>query len=255
VKRMTGAGWVCRLVRCRDGPAAARCRVALSGLPIDHWKQPLPWPDVSLVMITVPDRTIPEVASSLANTSVLDGTVVLHSSGLEDSQLLETCRTAGARVGSWHPLQCFPASPYEVSWDGIACAVEGDLEALAVGESLAHQLGMRPWRIAAQDKPVYHAAASVAANLPHVLIAFARRLINRGGGRGAPPSDALDLLVRTSVDVALVSRGLEGLTGPLARGDEDTVRRHLEALPPEVGAVYRAVAELVSSHLADTVFD
>jgi predicted short-subunit dehydrogenase-like oxidoreductase (DUF2520 family) len=224
-------------------------------VPIDDWKHPLPWPTVPLIMVTVPDRVIPTVASSLARSTSLDGTVVLHTSGLDDAGVLAPCRGSGASVGSWHPLQSFPASESKVQWDGVACALEGDPTALAAGEAVARALGMHPWQIQAQDKPLYHAAAAVAANLPHVLIAIARRLIDRGGAAGMPPPDALDVLVRTSVDAALTSRDMEGLTGALARGDTDTVRRHLEVLPPEVGAVYRAVAALLSNHFTDIVSD
>lgn len=252
---MIDAGWTCRLIRCRDDGGVARLRSRLPGLPTDHWQRPLPWPDVPLVIISVPDQSIPTVAAALARASSLGGVAVLHTSGLEGSGILAPCRSAGASVGSWHPLQSFPASAQETRWEGVACAIEGDAAALATGRALALQLGMRPWRIAEHDKPLYHAAASVAANLPHVMIAVARLLIDSGSGPDKLPPDALEILVRTSVDAALASHGLEGLTGPLARGDMETVRRHLEALPTEVGAVYRAVAALVSSRLADDVFD
>lgn len=246
--RLHEAGWSCRLVRAeRPGgelgwdvpPDAAR----------DRWDAPTPWPRPRLVLVTVPDRALAGVASALAHEP-LAGTVVLHTSGLEPAEILAPCRLAGAAVASWHPLQSFPPfGKRAVPWEGVACAVEGDPEAVTLGEELARQLGMHPWRIAPGDKPLYHAAAAVAGNLTHVLVVAARQALEQCGLAPGAAAAALAPLLETSTAAALAARRLEALTGPIARGDVATVERHLEVLPTPLAEIYRAVLKAVVQEL------
>ena len=208
----------------------------------DTWDAPRPWPPVDLVLLSVPDRAVGEAARRLTAGGVIrKGLVVLHTSGPLTSEVLDPCRRAGAAVGSWHPLQSFPSGGPPPPLDGVLCAVEGDPAAVETGERLAADLGMTPWRIAPGDKALYHAAVSLAANMGHVLVVEARRLLEAAGLERDHTAGALAPLMRASLEAALAARGYEALTGPAARGDVAVVRRHLEVLPPRLSEAYAAL--------------
>ncbi len=212
----------------------------------DTHGETLPWPPVRLVLIAVPDSEIPAAARLLAAGGLPAGTAVLHTSGLHTADLLAPCREAGAFAASWHPLQSFPAGDDAVELEGVWCAVEGDAEAVTAAEAISRELGMRPWRIEAAAKARYHAAAALAANLSHVLVVAAGRILGETGLPAKPPSSALEPLMMTSLQAALGATGLESLTGPMARGDAATLARHLEVLPPELAQAYLHLAAFVA---------
>lgn len=243
-RRLIGAGWQCLGVRGRHLPRQELCALLPGDTPFDTWSAPSDWNVPKAIFVCVPDREIVMVADRLSTTCKLEGVSVLHTSGLATSDALEAARSAGAAVASWHPLQSFPPlSSGPVDWRGVACAVEGDPVAVATGFAIAREVGLEPWQISPEQKPLYHAAASVAGNLTHVLVVAARQLISASGHSG--PASLLGPLVRQSLEAALVADGLESLTGPLARGDQETVDLHLQTLPPAVADTYRSIIALV----------
>ena len=158
----------------------------------------------------------------------------------------------GCRVGSFHPLVTFPTSTgVIVPLAGVVAAVEGDDRAVREGFALARALGMRPIRLSANQKPRYHAAAALAANMTHTLVAVARAQLIQVGLSPRLAARALRPLVLGSVEAALLARGFELLTGPVARGDAAAVRSHLEALPGGVANACRALASLAIAGLAE----
>jgi predicted short-subunit dehydrogenase-like oxidoreductase (DUF2520 family) len=110
---------------------------------------------------------------------------------------------------------------------------------------------MRPIRLTATTKPRYHAAAALAANMTHTLVAVARTQLVQVGLPPRLAARALRPLVIGSLEAAFLARGFEMLTGPVARGDVATVRSHLDALPGRVATAYRAVASLAVEGLAE----
>ncbi len=247
---LTTSGHRVRAIRSRRTPANPKRNIGPESPISDTWVAPEPWPRVDLILVTVPDRSIGPVAHRLAADGLAgDGTVVLHTSGLLTGAILGPCRESGAAVGSWHPLQSFAPNLGEVPIAGVFCAIEGDREAVTVGEQLAGDLGMTPWRIRPDAKVLYHAAAALAGNLGHLLVVEARRLLATAGLSEDQSSAALAPLMRTSLESALRASGLEGLTGPMARGDLDVIARHLEVLPPHLAAVYEALWR----HVSETV--
>jgi predicted short-subunit dehydrogenase-like oxidoreductase (DUF2520 family) len=188
--------------------------------------------DADLVLLCVPDRAIADVA-----VAVPTGPWIAHTSGAHTLQELEP----HVRRFSIHPLQTFTRSRGPEQLDGAWAAVSGESEeALAAGFALADLLGVRPFELDDEERALYHAAAAVASNYL-VTIHWAAAELFRAAG--APP-EALEPLMRRTVE-----NGFE-LTGPIARGDWETVERHLaeiRARRPQLEPMYRALADVTAT--------
>lgn len=193
--------------------------------------------DADLVIVATPDDAIADAAVSLV-PSVRAGALVLHLSGARtlhefDGLLLARPDVA---VGSLHPLQSLPSGAVgSARLPGSWCAVDGPDSV----EHLALTLGMRPFRIDPADRVRYHATACVASNHLVALLGQVERLAADAG----VPFEALLPLVRATLDNVDELGTAGALTGPIARGDAATVAAHLDALPAEERAAYRALAE------------
>lgn len=194
-----------------------------------------------IALLCVPDAAIAEVCAAIARPA--SGIrLVGHTSGATGLDALEPARTAGAGVFSLHPLQTIPDGTAELA--GAPCAVSGsDQNAAGLARRLASALGMRPFDLPEPSRAAYHAAAAIASNFLVTLEESAAELLERAG-----IDQARELLGPLVLRSALnwSERGREALTGPIARGDEATVERHLEALEqlyPELIDAYGALAE------------
>ena len=187
----------------------------------------------TLVLLCVPDGEIAAAAQKLE-----PGPLVGHCSGATTLEPLAPHEALGL-----HPLMTVPAgSPPDV-FRGAAAAVDGSTpRALAAAEALAAAVGMRPMRVAPEDRAAYHAAASIASNFLVTLEAAAERLAATAGVDRA----ALAPLVRAAVDTWAELGPERALTGPIARGDEGTVARQREAVldrTPELAPLFDALVE------------
>jgi len=208
---------------------------------------PPPWlTAVSVVVLAVPDDAITPLARSLARAgSLAANQVVLHLSGLLDHEALAALSASGAALGSLHPLQTL-VEPRRVPGHlrGAWAAVEGMPRAVATAERLAYDIGLRPFRLRAEDKPRYHAAAVFASNYFVVVEAIAQELLRSTGLSESDAWSALAPLVGGTLD-NLASQGpLGALTGPVARGDAETVARHLAVLSGDQRELYRQLGTL-----------
>jgi predicted short-subunit dehydrogenase-like oxidoreductase (DUF2520 family) len=192
--------------------------------------------DADLVLVATPDSAIAATALALAPT-LRPGALVVHLSGacsLEELGKLRAERP-DVEIGALHPLQSLPSVELGLArLPGSWCAVDGPPDV----ERLALSLGLRPFRLAAGQRATYHAAATIASN--H-LVAVLGQAVRVAEAAGVPPQ-ALLPLVRASVDNVDAVGAKDALTGPVARGDADTVARHLAALPNGERAAYRALA-------------
>jgi predicted short-subunit dehydrogenase-like oxidoreductase (DUF2520 family) len=195
----------------------------------------------SAVLLCVPDDAIAEAAATFAAASP-PPELVGHTSGATGLDALAPASAAGAATFSLHPLQTIPDDTADFT--GCPCAISGSsADALAFARELAERLGMRPFEVDEADRAAYHAAASIASNFLVVLQESAAALLDVTG-----VDDARELLsplvLRTAANWSELGPG--ALTGPIARGDEATVERHLEALrerAPELVDLYEALAE------------
>lgn len=186
------------------------------------------------VLLCVPDAEIGSAARAVA-----PGPLVGHCSGATS---LEPLEAAGHEAFSVHPLMTVPAGSAAGALRGAGAAVAGSTRgALAVARALAGRLGMRPVEVADADRAAYHAAAAIASNFLVTLEGAAERVAATAGVERS----LLVPLVRASVENWAALGAAQALTGPIARGDQATVSRHLEALSdraPDLVGLYEALA-------------
>jgi len=181
-----------------------------------------------LVLLCVPDRSIAEVARSIE-----PGPWIAHTSGATPLGALDP----HTRRFGLHPLQTLVPGGGAAQLDGSYAAVTAESEdARRLGFTLAETLGLEPFELAEEARPVYHAGAAIASNYLVTLHAVASALFEEAG---APPEALVPLMRRT------IENGFE-LTGPIARGDWGTVDAHRQAIRrvrPELEPVYEVLAE------------
>ena len=185
-----------------------------------------------LVVLCVPDRVIGEAAAYVS-----PGPWVGHVSGATPLATL----APHTRRFSVHPLQTFTLQRGAEQLDGAWGAVTAESDdALAVATWLAETLGLRPFPLRDESRAAYHAGAAIASNYLVTLRQAAGSLLEAAGA----PAEALDpLMLRT------IENGFQ-LTGPIQRGDWETVERHLEAiqaLRPELEPMYRVLADATAA--------
>jgi predicted short-subunit dehydrogenase-like oxidoreductase (DUF2520 family) len=202
--------------------------------------EPLP-PDTSVLLLTVPDDVLPAMAHAVAAQGPApEGCAALHCSGALSGDVLAPLHAVGYRVGSLHPLQSIahPVTGAE-RLAGSWFAVSGEPEAAAVARRLVASLDGTPLTIPVTRRPLYHAAAVVASNYLPVLLALAARLLVHAGAREEDAVSALLPLMRGTLDNIGEHGIAAALTGPIARGDVETVRLHLRMLPEREARLYR----------------
>jgi len=197
--------------------------------------------DARLVLLCVPDSEIESACGRvIATAGQLEA--IGHTSGATGLDALAAATDRGLRTFSLHPLQTVPSPDTDVT--GAPAAIAGsDAAALATARDLALACGMTPFEVPEESRAAYHAAAAMASNFLIALEESAADLLEAAG-----VADGRELLaplvLRTAANWA--EHGGEALTGPIARGDTETVRRHLEAIErvaPELAETYRALAE------------
>jgi predicted short-subunit dehydrogenase-like oxidoreductase (DUF2520 family) len=195
-----------------------------------------------LVLITTPDDAIEKVVAGLRWRPDVS---VAHVSGAASLDVLEAAREAGASVGSIHPLQAFADVEQAVAaLPGSTFALEGEGPLLACLEGMVAALGGRWVHLRADQKVLYHAAAVMASNYLVTLTNAAADLWQGFGEDAASATRALLPLVEGAVR-NLREVGLpDCLTGPIARGDVGTVRKHLAALEASAPDLLPAYREL-----------
>jgi predicted short-subunit dehydrogenase-like oxidoreductase (DUF2520 family) len=191
--------------------------------------------DPAVVLLCVPDRAIAEVAASTA-----PGPWLAHVSG--GTPL--TALAPHVRRFSVHPLQTFTHDRGPEQLDGAWAAVTGETsEALEAATELAETLGLRPFRLDDDRRALYHAGAAIASNYLVTLRRAAGELFAEAG----VPEEALDPLMRR-----VIENGFQ-LTGPIERGDWETVERHRQAIADHAPHHLPAYDELARLTAGDTV--
>jgi predicted short-subunit dehydrogenase-like oxidoreductase (DUF2520 family) len=195
------------------------------------------------VWFCVPDGEIQNASRALAGQIDWKDRVALHSSGALTSDELDVLRQRGAAVASVHPLMTFVRRS-RPPFTSVPFVIEGDPRAMRVARRLVRDLGGRVYRIRKEEKAAYHAWATFVSPLFTALLATAERV---AGAAGIPPKQSrermMPILRQTLENYAGVGAAA-GFSGPIVRGDVETVKRHVRVLrnQPRAREVYRALA-------------
>jgi predicted short-subunit dehydrogenase-like oxidoreductase (DUF2520 family) len=197
-----------------------------------------------LVFITTPDDAIAEVAAELNWHS---GQSVIHCSGADSLESLEPAKQAGAQAGGFHPLQTFASVAHAIeNLPGSTFALESDGELLEILKQMASALEGNWVRLRAEDKVLYHTAAVVACNYLVTLVKLATDLWGNFDVSTPEATRALMPLLRGTLN-NIENVGLPNcLTGPIARGDMGTIKKHLAALEKSAPALLSTYRDLGS---------
>src|SRR5712692_1776632 len=183
------------------------------------------------ILITVPDAAVISVAQELARIGgeELRGKIILHTSGAMSSSALDDARRCGAATASMHPLQTFTGVGVP-PLDGKIFAIEGDAKAVRVARQIARALGGTPVHVDGAHKPLYHAAAAMAAGHVLAVVETATEILISIGMRRREAVRALLPLTRQTLENFERLGPRAAWTGPLARGDYGVIAAHKEAL-------------------------
>ena len=194
----------------------------------------------ALVVLAVPDSAIAPLCAQLRWRP---GQAVIHLAGAYGRELLAPAARAGAETGAFHPLQTFAGAADPAAWQGVGIAIDADPPLADELVWLARQLGAEPFLLDPAQRPLYHAAAAIAANGFVALVGTAAELLGRAAGLERARAVRHLLPLVRGVLRNLEQLGLpQALTGPVARADRATLERHVAALAqaaPEWQTLYR----------------
>lgn len=207
-----------------------------------------------IVFITVSDQAIARVAEQLAEVgNGFEGKVCVHCSGNATADRLKPLQRKGARIASFHPLQTFTTQADPKIFEGIYFSLQGDAGAFSKLRSIAKKLGANTFEITSEQKSHLHAAAVMASNYLNTLLDAAVDVGSMSGLSRPQLRKALLPLIRTTLKNAEEHSFADTLTGPIKRGDVQTVKTHIDLLKdqPDLCRLYcvlgRQTVELAES--------
>ncbi len=183
----------------------------------------------SVILIAVPDDRISEVVRSIkenTRTDQLKGRTILHTSGTLTSDVLSPLKKLGASIGSIHPLQSFSSRRTVTATEGIWFTGEGDARAVAVSKSIARSIRAGYFPIRKKDKTTYHIAAVFASNYQVTIFSVVEQLALLSGIPRTKIWKMFGPLITQTTTNVLSESPAAALTGPIARGDYKTVKKH-----------------------------
>lgn len=203
-----------------------------------------PAPGTDAVILSVPDDALPELTHALAgHGDAPPHCAAFHLSGALSGDVLAPLHARGYAVGTLHPFQSL-AHPLTGAdrLPGSTFALSGEPGAIRVARRLLAYLDAQDVAISVTLRPLYHAAAVMTSNHLAVLLGIGRRLLIRAGVPAEQALPALLPLARGTLEnIGELGLG-HALTGPVARGDIETVRLHLLSMEPREREVYRALS-------------
>jgi predicted short-subunit dehydrogenase-like oxidoreductase (DUF2520 family) len=202
-----------------------------------------------LVWFFVPDSEVSKAAIQLSSKD-WEGRVAFHSSGVLPSDALEVLREKGAAVAAVHPLMTFVGGSVP-ELRGVTFAVEGDARAVRMARKIIHDLGGNAVRLRKQDKVAYHAFSTVVCPLLVSLLASSEAVASLAGISSAEARRRMLPIIRQTL-ANYAKLGPSGsFSGPIVRGDVETISQHLSALAkvPVAQQVYVALAKAALQYL------
>ena len=209
----------------------------------------IPWKitkKADIVFLTTPDNAIADTCNSISiHSGFHKNAVVFHCSGALPSTILSSAKKCNTFIGSMHPLQSFASiTPSENPFKKIIISVEGEKQAINEAEKIAVDLEAECLTIKTETKILYHASAVVASNYLVTILDLSLRLINEAGITGENAFKALKPLIQGTLSNIEKGGIVNGLTGPVARGDIETLKKHLEEIgskTPDLLSLYKTL--------------
>jgi predicted short-subunit dehydrogenase-like oxidoreductase (DUF2520 family) len=196
-----------------------------------------------VVWFCVPDGEIRKATQSVAQQIDWNGRIALHSSGALTSDELDALRQRGAAVASAHPLMTFVRGS-RPPFTAVPFAIEGDPRAVRVARQLVRDLGGLAYAIQKQEKAAYHTWATFVSPLFTALMATAEQVAQAAGIPQEQSRRRMIPILRQTLENYAALGPTGGFSGPIIRGDVQTVRQHLQVLRdmPRACEAYRALA-------------
>ncbi len=239
--RLSQKGYPVVAVFSRSLTSAQRLAQAVPNCTVHNKAQDVA-DSAELVFITTPDDAIPEVVDQV---NWHKGQKVVHCSGADSLDILEPAHQAGALTGCFHPLQTFASVSQAIeNLPGSTFALEAEEPLLTLLKKMADTLDGDWVILKAGDKVLYHAAAVFACNYMVTLVKLATDLWQTFGITPDKATRALLPLIQGTVR-NISNVGLPNcLTGPIARGDSGTIKKHIKALETTAPALVTTYSEL-----------
>jgi len=205
-----------------------------------------------IVFITTPDGAIKTICDKIASGGGLKaGSLVVHMFGAQSLELLDAAKSVGSYRAVIHPLQSVPSPAQGIkNLPGSYFRTEADSEALAIAHELVKALGgvelvMPKWRPDKDSAALYHAGAIAVSNYFVALVDYGLKFYQALGADKQEALKALLPLIKGTLQNMETLGTTDALTGPIARGDVETIRGHIEAMQkktPELLGLYKELA-------------
>ena len=205
-------------------------------------------PNADFWLIATPDDAIQDCSKQLAQLNkAWCNTIVFHTSGLKTSAELSALKSSGSAIASIHPAHSFANPEQSLStFKNTVCALEGDTQALQKITPLLEAIHAQTTHIQPEAKALYHAATVIASNYLVTLNEVSNALLAKAGFNEQLSTAVLAPLMTQTLKNTLETGAKNALTGPIARGDQQTIKTHLEALKrdlPEYTGLYKTLGE------------
>ncbi|MCZ6902689.1 MAG: DUF2520 domain-containing protein, partial [Rickettsia endosymbiont of Ixodes persulcatus] len=209
--------------------AQQACNAIDAGTAVDSI---LKLPPTDVTWIASNDDAIESIIKTLAqNTHIKPGSFVIHCSGVLNSRLLSPLKERGCFIASFHPLKAFIADVEDNAFKGVDCVLEGDDEVCNWLKLTFNQIGANIITIQPEAKALYHCAATLASNYLITLAACSEELMRQAGIPAAHIRPMIGNLMQSNLNNLQRSEHMvDALTGPLMRGDLNTIQTHLKSL-------------------------
>lgn len=244
--------WHCRRVGFTIAGVADRnakqawVAYGLLKIPYRRWRSRELAAACDVLFLTTPDAHVGREFRAIRRW-ILPGTVVAHCSGSLGVEVFDDARDRGLETLALHPIQSFSSHAQAIR-DMVGChfALEGSASGLRFGRELVRRLNGHSMVVPGHSRPLYHAMCVFASNFLNAVFAGAEQIAARLGLPRRRAARLLLPLARTVLESAAEFGAVETLTGPVQRGDADTVRRQLAALRekvPQLVPIYRVLSE------------
>lgn len=205
-----------------------------SGTPINDLRN---MQSADIYMVTTSDNALDSICLEMLDChDFKKGSVIFHCSGVAPSTVFEKLKERGCLIASVHPVKSFADPSIAISnFDGTFCGVEGDDKALDILEGCFQSIGGHTFRINTDKKAMYHGATVMACNNLVALMEAATSMYVDAGLERSEALQVMEPIVRGTVTNVFKLGAVSALTGPIARGDSGTVKKHLAALENDDG--------------------